>query len=721
MTQLLSSPAAAALVQTLIHFVWQGLLVVLAGHVVFQMVGHCASRLRYAVLLAAFGLMMLCPLLTFAVVFESPAVKHLPAAVQGGSPGLFKPAVAAGGQRVSLPYVPETLSERLPSASSGRPLPGHDMARWTETGAESVMVAARPWILITWLAGVMLSGARLLAGLTNVYWLRRGHVGVPAALKCRAGQMARAMGLAATRVLASERIREAAVVGFFRPVVLLPTSWLTALPVDVLEAVIAHELAHIRRHDVWVNLMQRIVETLLFYHPAVWWLSNRIRVEREMCCDELAVAATGERGQYVLALEQVGRLQVRGTLKLATSFTGDRRMNLLSRIQHVLQPNHRPDREPAWLVGIVAVALPLLVLGTTGLLGATGSAVAQERGNSESVESEEGERRSAEAETGERRSPERETGERRSVEREEEERAERGKRDERRERGDRRSEEEFRERRSADVERDGERRRDGESRGRRDGQARDADVFFANEREVRDRPNRLEEFRPQTDREAVLLQMIQQLQREVAALRREMQVRGDRGGDWRDGDRSRFRDGEGRRDDEARRDGDFRREDRGRDSRDRSTSLHTFELPERWQQTREGRVFQAYDKNGDLVVSLDEWLEMTNGTASPQRREVQTERFRAAEPSGDGRFTPAEFIWWYGTGRSEAIEQQRRTRDGDGDPFLRGRRDRESERRGPRDGERESDRPRDGETERTGDRDGDGRESGPRDGDRERR
>ena len=67
--------------------------------------------------------------------------------------------------------------------------------------------------------------------------------------------------------------------------ILLPTSWLTELPPDMLESIIAHELAHIRRGDLWVNLLQRVIEVLLFYHPAVWWLSQRIRVERELCCD----------------------------------------------------------------------------------------------------------------------------------------------------------------------------------------------------------------------------------------------------------------------------------------------------------------------------------------------------------------------------------------------------------------------------------------------------
>ena len=84
------------------------------------------------------------------------------------------------------------------------------------------------------------------------------------------------------------------VIGWLRPVVLVPASALAGMTPQQLEAILAHELAHIRRHDYLVNLLQTLVETLLFYHPAVWWLSRRIRIERENCCDDLAVSLCGD-------------------------------------------------------------------------------------------------------------------------------------------------------------------------------------------------------------------------------------------------------------------------------------------------------------------------------------------------------------------------------------------------------------------------------------------
>src|SRR5207237_1869978 len=94
----------------------------------------------------------------------------------------------------------------------------------------------------------------------------------------------------AARVLQSTLVQTAVVVGYFRPVILLPVSVVTGLSAAQLDAILAHELAHIRRHDYLVNLLQTLVETVFFYHPAVWWLSNQVRNEREICCDDIAVA-----------------------------------------------------------------------------------------------------------------------------------------------------------------------------------------------------------------------------------------------------------------------------------------------------------------------------------------------------------------------------------------------------------------------------------------------
>jgi uncharacterized protein (TIGR03435 family) len=104
------------------------------------------------------------------------------------------------------------------------------------------------------------------------------------------------------RLLISALMQTPAVVGWLRPVVLVPVGALAGLPSEQVEALLIHELAHIRRHDYLVNILQSVAEALLFYHPAVWWVSGHIRSEREMCCDDVAVSLTGDAFSYALAL-----------------------------------------------------------------------------------------------------------------------------------------------------------------------------------------------------------------------------------------------------------------------------------------------------------------------------------------------------------------------------------------------------------------------------------
>ena len=114
----------------------------------------------------------------------------------------------------------------------------------------------------------------------------------------------------AVRCAESALVQVPSVVGYFKPVILLPLCAMTGLSSQQLEGLIAHELAHVRRHDYLVNLIQIIVETLLFYHPAAWWISKRIRQERENCCDDLAAGVCDNRIAYVQALAAMEELRM---------------------------------------------------------------------------------------------------------------------------------------------------------------------------------------------------------------------------------------------------------------------------------------------------------------------------------------------------------------------------------------------------------------------------
>jgi bla regulator protein BlaR1 len=124
------------------------------------------------------------------------------------------------------------------------------------------------------------------------------------------------------------------VVGIIKPVILFPLSALNQLSIEEVEAVLAHEIAHIRRHDFLLNLLQTLLETLFYFNPAVWWISSQIRTEREHCSDDLAVAWCGNHMQYARALLRIQELN-RSAPHLAMALVGGKQNQLMHRIQRI--------------------------------------------------------------------------------------------------------------------------------------------------------------------------------------------------------------------------------------------------------------------------------------------------------------------------------------------------------------------------------------------------
>jgi hypothetical protein len=184
---------------------------------------------------------------------------------------------------------------------------------------------------------------------------------IPAALRKTVENIAEGLSVRRrVRLLLSSRLDTPVVAGWLRPAILLPAAALTGLTPEQLRAVLAHELAHIRRHDFLVNLLQGAVESLLFYHPAVWWLSARIRAEREHCCDDLAIEVCGDRLLYARALVELEQSR-HSAPAVAVAATGG---ELARRIRRVLggEQSRRDWLEPA-AVSILVVAV--LILGAS--------------------------------------------------------------------------------------------------------------------------------------------------------------------------------------------------------------------------------------------------------------------------------------------------------------------------------------------------------------------
>ena len=222
------------------------------------------------------------------------------------------------------------------------------------------------WLLEFWLAGIVVLSVRALGGLCLLERIRRRETNpVSTELEAMAHALERRLGLRrALRYCQCRNLDAPAVIGWLRPVVLLPVSALTGLSPEQLGAVIAHELAHIRRHDALVNLFQTGVETLLFYHPAVWWVNSQIRAERENCCDDVAVSVCGGVPDYARALMLME--EWRRAPHLAMAANGSRLRSRVLRLMG-LEIHHSGARSMG--LAAASLCLALVVLAGTGLMG----------------------------------------------------------------------------------------------------------------------------------------------------------------------------------------------------------------------------------------------------------------------------------------------------------------------------------------------------------------
>ena len=328
--QLVREPWAQALGWSLLHFLWQGALLGGLAWLLLVLLRGASAKARYAVACAALLLMVAAPVLTFL---------HL-RAFSGAGPG------------------PESVRLLMEDAASG-PLP-------LSVRAQGALEPALPWLLAAWALGVVILSLRFLGGWVGLQRLRRRHAGpVPAEWHLVLSRLCRELRLSRTvRLLQSAAVEVPTALGWLRPVILLPACALTGLAPDQLEAVLAHELAHIRRGDFAVNLLQTLVEVLLFYHPAVWWLSGRIRAERELCCDDVAAALCGDPLTLARALAVLEDLRVprpQPIQNLALAANGG---SLMHRIRHLLHPSLPvAPRARAGAVALLAVSL----LGAAGV------------------------------------------------------------------------------------------------------------------------------------------------------------------------------------------------------------------------------------------------------------------------------------------------------------------------------------------------------------------
>ena len=205
-----------------------------------------------------------------------------------------------------------------------------------------------------WFLGVLVFAVRLIWISGYVAGLRRAGEAAKGPLVDSIAQLARRMSINEPVQVVISRLKDTpCAVDWLRPVILLPAATLLSLSIEQLETVLAHELAHIRRRDYLVNLLQTPSETLLFYHPAIWWVSAHIRHERELCCDDVVVATCGDAIGYARALTKLERLRMVAP-ELAMSSRGG---SLLYRIQRLTGMSHEeaPSKVPAVVSLVLAI------------------------------------------------------------------------------------------------------------------------------------------------------------------------------------------------------------------------------------------------------------------------------------------------------------------------------------------------------------------------------
>ena len=215
-----------------------------------------------------------------------------------------------------------------------------------------------------WLAGVVLGAIRIVFDWRRAQALRRDALGdAGAAVRGAIADLrARLAVRPAVDVRSSARAGVPMVLGWRRPIVLLPLSAVRALRADQLRAILAHELAHVRRRDYLANLGQMAAETLLFHHPAARWLSRCVRTEREYCCDDVAVAAGGDAAAYARALATLE--DARGGCRLAVAAASGTLLDRIRRIAGAPRPMLTPTRGVAVLLLTTVVAAGLLTCAT---------------------------------------------------------------------------------------------------------------------------------------------------------------------------------------------------------------------------------------------------------------------------------------------------------------------------------------------------------------------
>ena len=327
--------AVSAAGWSLVHLLWQSAILALALIAALRILKRSSANLRYRICCVAMAGMALCPVMTWSTIECLPVI-HSSAAKANGASGSLVPAHS------EEPRVYIRSKDLI-------------------DGIDHHITA----ILALWSGGAFIGLVRFFIFLAAAKRLRTSSaVPAPERLQSSANRIASQLGMTGfVRLLVSGNVTAPVVVGWRRPAMILPASSLAGLSLQEQESVLAHELAHIRRHDYPVNVTQAVLEAVLFCHPAIRWVSRQIRREREHCCDDLALLISGSALVYVKALVLLE--EQRSPLKPQLSL-GAHGGELSMRIKRLFEQNQKLPLHRSSFVSLASLAA--LTLGTLAVL-----------------------------------------------------------------------------------------------------------------------------------------------------------------------------------------------------------------------------------------------------------------------------------------------------------------------------------------------------------------
>lgn len=298
---------------TLIHSVWQGLVLAILAGLVIVFTRKSKAAIRYNVLSGLFVMFLIAVGFTFNYEFHQEiAIEPDAIMIAGTNPELQN--TFTGPSAIAPDYFEESISYLNQYATT---------------------------IVVVWFLIFAIKCFGIFRNLTHVYRIRNYKVhNAPEFWSSKVAGLSKKLGISKPIVLLeSQLVKVPSVTGFFKPIILVPVGLLSHLPQDQIEAILLHELAHIRRKDYFINLLQSFAEILFFFNPGVLWISSLIKDERENCCDDIAVTITQSKSKFIHALVSFQEYNMKQN-ELALGF-GKNKNQLLARAKRIIQDNNK--------------------------------------------------------------------------------------------------------------------------------------------------------------------------------------------------------------------------------------------------------------------------------------------------------------------------------------------------------------------------------------------